>query len=135
MTLNGKGANLRRAWFYRLQKNRSPPGSVRGAGRRITVLGELPLRYGPYVLGIFLGREVHVGQHETQYGQYDRNCKIHDLPFRSLQNKIIYGISAAKGAVCPEIQPSLSTAGGSCVPLQAQNQIDGNNRIYYQITQ
>jgi hypothetical protein len=28
-----------------------------------------------------------------------------------------------------------STAGGGCVPLQAQNQIDGNNRIYYQITQ
>jgi hypothetical protein len=49
-------------------KNTVPPGSVRGARRRVAILWELPLRQGPYVLGVFLGREVHVGQYETQYG-------------------------------------------------------------------
>jgi hypothetical protein len=111
MTAHKKGAGLRRASFT-FYKKVIPPGSVRSAGRRVNVLGELPLRKSPYVLGVFLRREVHVGQYETQYGQYDRNCKIHDLPFRSLQNEIIYGISAAKGAVCPEIRPRLEHGRG-----------------------
>ena len=48
-------------------KNTVPPGSVRGARRRVTILWELPLRQGPYAFGVFLGREEHISHHQTQY--------------------------------------------------------------------